>query len=263
MDLRAATGRVQTRARAALAARGLEIHRTGRGMRHTLPAVLAHYRRLGLAPGTVIDVGVGPGTPDLYAGLPEATLMLVEPLAEWQGHLDAVARTRPTHIALAAAGPEAGEVHIAVHRAPVCSSMLGSRRGDGDQPTRTVAMVRLDDLRARHGLSGPFVIKVDVEGGELEVLRGATELLAETELILVEVSLFELVPGAPQLHEVVAWMSEHGFVVGDLYNGHNRLLDDSLAQLDVAFVQADGRFRREHSYATAAQADALYRTWGY
>lgn len=263
MDLRAATGRVQTRARAALAARGIEIHRTGRGMRHTLPAVLAHYRRLGLAPGTVIDVGVGPGTPDLYAGLPEATLMLVEPLAEWQDHLDAVARTRPTHIALAAAGPQDGEVQIAVHRAPVCSSTLGSRRGDGDQPTRTVAMVRLDDLRARHGLPGPFVIKVDVEGGELEVLRGATGLLAETELILVEVSLFELVPGAPQLHEVVAWMSAHGFVVGDLYNGHNRLLDDSLAQLDVAFVQADGRFRREHSYATAAQADALYRTWGY
>lgn len=271
MDLRALTGRLRTRARvglqggarAALAARGIEIHHTGRGMRKTLPAVLAHYRRLGLAPGTVIDVGVGPGTPDLYAGLPEATLMLVEPLEEWRGHLEAVARARPAHIAVAAAGAQPGEVDIAVHRAPVCSSMLGSRRGDGEQPARTVAMIRLDELQARHGLSGPFVIKVDVEGGELEVLRGATELLRETELVLVEVSLFELVPGAPQLHDVVAWMSEHGFVVGDLYNGHNRLLDDSLAQLDVAFVQTEGRFRREHAYATPAQADALYRTWGY
>ena len=263
MDVRTISSRLQTTARTYLAARGIEIHRAGRGMRRTLPAVLAHYRRLGLEPGTVIDVGVGAGTPELYTGLPDARLLLVEPLAEWRGQLEAVAPSRPTDIALAAAGAEPGEVEITVHRAPVCSSMLGSRREDGTQATRTVPMVRLDDLRARHDLSGPFVIKVDVEGGELEVLRGATELLQETELALLEVSLFELVPGAPQLHDVVAWMAQHGFVVGDLYGGHNRLLDGSLAQLDVAFVQANGRFRRDHSYATPAEADALYRTWGF
>lgn len=249
--------------RAALAARGVEIHRTDRGVRRTLPAVLAHYRRIGLTPATVIDVGVGPGTPELYEGLPQAELMLVEPLEEWRGHLEAIARERPAQIAIAAAGPAASEVEIAVHRAPVCSSTLGSRRGDGRQPTRLVPMVRLDDLAAEHRLPGPFVIKVDVEGAELEVLRGALELLRETELVLLEVSLFELVPGAPQLHDVVSWMHEQGFVVADLYNAHNRLLDGSLAQLDVAFVQKEGRFRREHAYATPAQADELYRAWGY
>ncbi len=31
--------------------------------------------------------------------------------------------------------------------------------------------------------------------------------------MLLEVSLFEFVPGAPQLHDVVAWMHAHGFVV--------------------------------------------------
>jgi hypothetical protein len=124
-------------------------------------------------------------------------------------------------------------------------------------------MVRLDDLVAEHGLSEPFVIKVDVEGAEIEVLRGATELLRQTELALLEVSLFELVPGSPQLHDVVSWMHRHDFVVSDLYNGHNRPLDGSLAQLDIAFVKQNGRFRRDHAYATPAQADALYRSWGY
>src|SRR6202034_1991822 len=99
--------------------------------------------------------------------------------------------------------------------------------------------------------SAPFVVKVDVEGAELEVLSGAGALLAGAELVLLEVSLFQLVPGAPQLHDVVAWMHEHGFVVAELYNGHNRPLDGALAQIDVAFVAEHGRFRQRHDYATA------------
>jgi hypothetical protein len=88
-------------------------------------------------------------------------------------------------------------------------------------------------------------------------------VLQETELALLEVSLFEAIPGMPQFYDVVSWMHDHGFVVADLYNGHNRLLDDALAVLDVGFVQADGRFRRDHAYGTADQVEALYRSWGY
>ena len=263
MDVAELSSRAVSAGRAALAARGIEIHRSARGMRRTLPAVLAHYRSLGLDPATVIDVGVATGTPELYDGLPAARLVLVEPVAEWREAMEAIARTRSAHIALAAAGAHAGEIEISVHRAPVCSSMLGDRRGDAGQPTRRVPMRRLDEIVAEAGAPGPYVIKVDVEGAELEVLKGAGALLGETELILLEVSLFELVPGTPQLAEVVGWMHEHGFAVADFYNGHNRLLDGSLAQVDIAFVQESGRFRRDHAYATAAQADELYRSWGY
>jgi FkbM family methyltransferase len=263
VDLQALTRRAALAGRSALAARGIEIHRSGRGMRRTLPAVLAHYRSLGLDPATVIDVGVATGTPELYEGLPAARLVLVEPVEEWREAMEAIARTRPTHIEIAAAGPQDGEIEISVHRAPVCSSMLGDRRGDAGQPTRTVPMRRLDAIVAQAGAPGPYVIKADVEGAELEVLEGAGALLEQTEMVLLEVSLFELVPGTPQLAEVVGWMHAHGFAVADVYNGHNRLLDGSLAQVDIAFVQEHGRFRRDHAYATAAQADELYRSWGY
>jgi FkbM family methyltransferase len=249
--------------RGLLATRGLEVRRVDRGVRRTLPAVLAHYRKLGLAPRTVIDVGVGAGTPELYQGFPGARIVLVEPLIEWNEDLELWRRERRAEIVPAAAGARAGEVTIAVHRVPACSSMLGSRRGEQrEQEQRSVPMVRLDDVAHQRGLVGPFVVKVDVEGAELEVLAGAPRLLAQAQLILLEVSLFELVPGAPQFHQVVAWMQESGFVVADLYNGHNRLLDGALAQLDVAFVREDGPFRRDHAYATPAQAEELYRSWG-
>ena len=232
-------------------------------MRQTLPAVLAHYRRLGLDPATVIDVGVAAGTPELYRAFPDARLLLVEPLEEWRALLEEANGNRKVEVVIAAAGAEAGETEITVHRVLACSSVLGARRGDDvDTQRRVVPRVRLDNIVEERNLPGPFVVKVDVEGGELEVLDGAPAILREADLVLLEVSLFELVPGAPLLDEVVGWMSEHGFVVADVYNGHNRPLDGALAQLDMAFVQRDGRFRHNHAYATPEQADALYRTWG-
>jgi FkbM family methyltransferase len=226
--------------------------------------VLAHYNELGLQPRTVIDVGVGPGTPDIYSAFPDARLVLVEPLEEWHAHLESLRSTHDIELVIAAAGPSRGEIELAVHRVPTLSSMLGVRPDDAADPQRrTVPMVRLDDLREELNLGGPLVLKVDVEGGELEVLKGAEEVLGDTELVLLEVSFFELVGGAPQFHDVVGWMHAHGFVVSDLYNGHNRPLDGALAQMDAAFVQEHGRFRGRHAYGTRAQNDALYRSWGY
>lgn len=255
--------RLRARAVTTLASRGIEIHRT-RGVRRTLPAVLAHYRELGFVPNVVFDVGVGPGTPELYEAFPDARLVLVEPLEEWRRHFEWVERQRVTDTISAAAGSRPGEVEIFVHRAPWCSSIFGALRGeDGDGTRRSVPVVRLDDIAHERELVGPFVVKVDVEGAELEVLSGALEVLHTTELVLMEVSLFEFVPRAPQFHDVVSWMHEHGFVVADLFDAHNRLLDGALARMDLAFVQEHGRFRRSHSYGTSEQLDALYASWGY
>jgi hypothetical protein len=123
--------------------------------------------------------------------------------------------------------------------------------------------VRVDDLVAEHGLAGPFVVKVDVEGAELQVLEGARATLEQTELVLLEVSFFRLVPGGAELADVVAWMRDAGFSAYDIYSGHLRPLDGALAQVDIAFVRTDGRFRADHRYATPEQADALYRRWGF
>jgi FkbM family methyltransferase len=59
----------------------------------------------------------------------------------------------------------------------------------GDAPTQMVAGFRLDELVARLGLPTPTQLKLDVDGSELAVLRGAGNLLADSRLrtLLVEV----------------------------------------------------------------------------
>jgi FkbM family methyltransferase len=257
--------RLKARLRERLWRRGIELRRRGAGVRRTAEEVLDHAVSLGFRPGTVIDVGVAYGTPELYEAFPDARHLLIEPLAEYEEALGLIARRHRAEVVLAAAGPEPGTVTINVHRAPALSSTLGAWRGEGggESRQREVPVVRVDDAVAERSLPAPYLLKVDVEGGELRVLDGAPNVLDQAELVLLEVSLFELVPGAPLLHDVVAYMRERSFVVYELYGGHVRPLDGALAMINLAFVREDGRFRREQSYATPDQFERLLTGWGY
>ena len=243
---------------------GIDVTRIGRGPRRTLAEMLSHASRLGVNPATVIDVGVAAGTPELYEAFPRASLLLVEPIAEWREQLEGLGGGRRVHVESAAAGAREGEVTLHVHRVPACSSVLGARVGDDERTNqRVVPVVDIDTLVARTGFGSPYVIKIDVEGAELDVVAGATSTLEQTDLLLLEVSLFELVPGGAQLADVVCTMREKGWSVYDIYHGHLRPLDGALAQVDIAFASDRGPLRASHEYATPEQADALYRSWGH
>ncbi len=237
---------------------GIEVRRKDTGVRRTPEAVLAHVKRLGFSPATVIDVGVAYGTPELYEAFPDARFLLVDPLEEYAPAIDEITeRLARAEWVRAAAGPEPGSITINVNRAPALSSTLGHWKGQDDGGTpREVPVVRLDDLVSARSLPGPYLLKADVEGAELRVLE-------QTELVMLEVNLFQFLPGQPQLHDVVAFMKERGFVTYDFYGGHVRLLDDALAMTNMAFVREDGMFRRSHDFATEQQAREMYEGWGF
>jgi hypothetical protein len=125
-----------------------------------------------------------------------------------------------------------------------------------------VPRVTLDDVCRERAFTGPFAIKADVEGAELDVLTGARATLAATELVLLEVSLFERLPNAPVLDDVVAFMKEHSFVVYDVYGRQIRPFDGALFHLDIAFVREDGRFRQYHFAMREEQAVRTWSAWG-
>jgi FkbM family methyltransferase len=102
-----------------------------------------------------------------------------------------------------------------------------------------VKVQRLDALlgsrptRARYNL-----LKVDVQGFELNVLRGLGEKIAQFEVIVLEVS-FIPIGGAPLLLDVLKFMDAHGFRVYDLLPMYYRPLDGALWQGDAFFVRKD------------------------
>jgi len=72
------------------------------------------------------------------------------------------------------------------------------------------------------------LMKIDVQGGELEVLRGLDDARAKAMLsVEVEVGMPGAYEGQPSFATVNAWMEERGLVLFDLQPAHARLtLDD-------------------------------------
>ena len=108
-------------------------------------------------------------------------------------------------------------------------------------PTRDVKtkLRTLDSILAADSLPGPDLIKLDVQGYELEVLKGAASALSAAKAVLMEVTVIELYQNNPVLSEVTAFMAERGFRTYDICSLLRRPLDKALCQVDIIFVKED------------------------
>ncbi len=106
-----------------------------------------------------------------------------------------------------------------------------------------VPIFTLDKLVASDQLPIPEILKIDVQGYELEVLKGAEHLLGKTEIIILEASLFEFMPNQPIFQELVKYMDQKEYFVYDFAGFLNRPSDMALGQLDVCFVKKDSFLR--------------------
>jgi len=230
--------------------------------RRTVAGALRQAQLAGLAPAAIMDIGAAWGafTETCMTVFPSARYLAVEPLEEQRPKLAALTRKYPNiQFVMAAAAAKAGTVTLQVHPDLEGSSLLLEQDIAGvNGVPRTVEAVTLDGLAAQFGLSGPYLLKLDVQGAELAVLRGAPAVLAAAEYVLLEVSLFEFFEGGPVLTEVVDFMHAGGFTVYDVSGWQYRPLDQALAQLDMAFVKTEGALRASRAYATASQRAAQW-----
>lgn len=171
-------------------------------------------------PGTVWDIGVGYGTPELYKAYPKAKLVLVEPLTEYGAALAKLSESRDCTIVQKAAGRQVGKAIIDVNVADLQKTSFRRRavpRADNDSLcTRTIQVTTLDGILEEHPkLKRPFALKIDVEGHELDVIAGATNLFRSTELVIAEVSVARRFENGYRFEDLVAAMKAHGFGVFD------------------------------------------------
>ena len=190
-----------------------------------------YFRRFGFEAPTIIDVGVLTGTPFLYDAFPDRRFVLIDPLEECAA---SVARRWPgldREVHVTALGAEAGTLELHLDRVRPARTSAHARNDEAVAPARRVVPVRrLDDITAP--LDGPFGLKIDTEGHEIEVLRGATATLARCEWVLAELSIKRRFEGGYRFSEAIAFMAAQGFEVYSFLSGLTR----SPRMADILFI---------------------------
>jgi FkbM family methyltransferase len=99
-----------------------------------------------------------------------------------------------------------------------------------------VPVRRLDDVLADATGHERLWLKVDTQGYEWPVLRGADKTLARTAVLELELSLQPLYEGQMLLPEMLAGLSELGFALAALHEVFTDPASNELLQVDGMFV---------------------------
>ncbi len=84
-------------------------------------------------------------------------------------------------------------------------------------------------------------IKIDCQGAEIPILKGATKLLSYTNFILLEIPFFgQYNTGVANFLEHIKFMDSIGFIVYDIVENH--YINDYLMQIDIIFIKKDHKF---------------------
>lgn len=141
-----------------------------------------------------------------------------------------------------ALGDVAGSCDFSVSVDSAYSSLKSTGR-KGDAASITVPIWTLDEYADEHGLGKIAVMKVDVEGAEEMVLRGATKLLSDPNrrpsLIMLELFDLNFAPFDTSVRQIVKRMQGLGYAANVLADGHSLSpFQDSMANVvpNVFFV---------------------------
>lgn len=173
---------------------------------------------------TVFDVGANKGQFAAYAlsRWPDARLICFEPLDEARAKLRRITGGR-TEIHACALGSRAQEATLHVASRADSSSLLPLGEAqkaifDMEEAGEEAVPVHTLDDCVDAPPRRPALLKIDVQGYELEVLRGARQTLRSIDAVYVEASYMELYAGQALHDQVVAELADNGFDLAGTFN---------------------------------------------
>jgi FkbM family methyltransferase len=196
---------------------------------------LAAMARRGFVPNTIVDVGAfqGDWSRAVRRIWPTSQLIMIEPNLENRTLLAEVAKALDARLICELLGSENNQA-VQFYVMGSGSSIMNERSAV-QRTVETRYLRTLDSLLGE--VKSPSLLKIDAQGYELQIIKGAFNIISAFEAVLLEIAVIEINEGAPLLHEVVAFMKELGFVTYDIFEIHRRPLDGALNQVDVMFVR--------------------------
>jgi len=160
---------------------------------------------------TIIDVGVQECTPFLMKAFPDKKHILFEAIEEWRPYIEDIYNGMDYRLYNFGLADTNSYVELEV--APFMLAPAENSQSIVFGPAkRKIHFRRLDDVALREKV--PYLIKIDVDGGELKVIEGGAETFRKAAVVIIEGRLH----GAINMTTIINFMLEVNFKLWDMFN---------------------------------------------
>jgi FkbM family methyltransferase len=195
---------------------------------------------------SILDIGANTGQFAVMMNtiFPEATIHSFEPLHDCFLEL----KNKQSHISsLQCYNIALGEINgkTSIHRNEfTASSSILSTKEDlvsifpetAKSDIETIEIATLDSMLEGRSLPKRILAKLDVQGYEMNVLRGAINTLPKVSVIIVETSFFELYDSQPLFREVYEFLDGNGFDYCGSFDQIPSRANGAILQQDAMFI---------------------------
>jgi FkbM family methyltransferase len=209
-------------------------------------AWLAQLQKLrsGAEISTVLDVGANRGqtSEEFLRLLPGARVFAVEPIPQAAADIAARCGDNPLlSVAVMALDEHDGEREFRINAHNQTSSFLQTFAGAKDEAymglerVAKVPIMTLGSFCRSRGIQTLDILKMDIQGNELPVVRGGSDFLPNVAAIYAEVLFGRYYVGQTEFAELDTFLRGHGFWLFDIYHQH-RAPDGQLMCADALWL---------------------------
>lgn len=200
---------------------------------------LQNLKKKNFYPAVVIDIGAYEGhwTVDLLEVFPSARVLMVEAQKSKETFLEKIKHQYPDtdYIISLLSSADGTEKYFYENETASNISEVPDKAVSYD----VIQTQTLDSILQEKQFPQPDFLKLDVQGHEMDVLKGASKTLVNAQICLLEVSLIDLGAKGPLLLDMLQFMDEKGFQAYDICQFMRRPFDKALYQMDILFVKND------------------------
>lgn len=210
---------------------------------------LGNMKAAGFSPHVIFDGGANTGswTKAVFSLFPYSEYILIEPVPDVSEKINKNLQDLNINYRIfkKALGSSSGEVDLNIwdNSGPdlLSSSVCGHISG---APTRKIKaeMTSLDIISEQTGLY-PDLIKIDLQGYELEALNGSKKLLQNTELFIIEFGCLEAYLNRTSVRCLIDLMYDNDYTLYDIVDLNYRPYDNALTGGDFFFVKNSSKLR--------------------
>ena len=210
-------------------------------------STLQTFVEFGIPVNTVIDVGVLTQTSELIKCFPDKKHALFEPVPDHEQAIRQAYKDIDYDLHQCAISNEDGTSQLRLIRdskKAISHSQLSDSTGED---CITVKQYKLDTIMGDYSYKPPYLLKVDVDGKDIDVLKGAKTILPDCACVIVEAT-------APRVEPTLSLLCSQGFFLWDIVDicyAHG-----TLWQVDLVFLAE--KYRAQYSMKSPVQPSTTH-----